>query len=59
VRLKRSTSTLAIVILSSVTTVIDRVRLIAPGSCSRGLCFQEGPDVAYEHLVVLEEGAVP
>ena len=27
-------------------------------SCSRGLCIQEGPDVADEHLVVLKQGAV-
>src|SRR6185369_10503635 len=61
VRLKRSTSILAIVILSSVTTLMDKVRLIPSerALCHRGSDIQESPDVADEDVVVLKQRAVP
>jgi hypothetical protein len=62
VRLKRSTSTFSILILSSEITLMDKVRMIAStsrrGSCGCRLRVQESPDVTDEDLVVLKQGAV-
>lgn len=58
VRLKRSTSTFAIVISFSATALKKKGATDRAGIVHRRLGFQEGPDVADEQFVVLKQGAV-